>query len=290
MREILQGVIDMHVHAGPSVANRELDAGDMAKEALQAGYAGFVVKDHYFPTVMSAKLVEKHLGEGKLRVFGGIALNNSVGGINLHAVDAAYNMGAKIVYMPTVSAWMHIEDHKGSHFVGSGNTSVEEVPMTYLNDKGELQKEVHDLISYLAAHPDLILSTGHGTYQEIDALIDAAVSGGVKKIMVNHPFFLVRAPMDMIAKWGKMGAYIELNACVFKPSGLGTVPHDVAYELLQNVSVDQMILDSDFGQKNNGSPVEGLYRFIQVLMNDLKVTETQINKMTKQNPAKLLEL
>ena len=96
MREILQGAIDLHVHAGPSVAIREVDAGDMLKEAVEAGYRAFVIKDHYFPTMMSATLVEKHQG-GTTKVFGGIALNNSVGGINVKAVDAAYGMGAKFV-------------------------------------------------------------------------------------------------------------------------------------------------------------------------------------------------
>lgn len=290
MKEILKGVIDLHVHAGPSVANREVDAADMLKEAVLAGYAGFVVKDHYFPTVMSARLIEKHLGEGKIKVFGGIALNNSVGGINLKAVDAAYNMGAKIVYMPTVSAWMHIEDHKGHAFPGSGASSVEEVPMIYTNEKGELKEEVHDLIAYLAAHPDLILSTGHGTYQEIDALIEGTVKGGVKKIIVNHPFFLIKAPMELIAKWAKLGAYIELNAGVFPVAKIlkTPVPMQVAAEVLANVPIEQIVVDSDLGQKGNGSPVEGLYEYIKLLMKELKVTEQQINLMTKETPAKLL--
>ena len=33
-RDILKGILDIHVHAGPSVANRELDAADMLKEAI----------------------------------------------------------------------------------------------------------------------------------------------------------------------------------------------------------------------------------------------------------------
>ena len=44
-REILKGIIDLHVHAGPSVANRAVDAADMLKEAIVAGYRGFLVKD-----------------------------------------------------------------------------------------------------------------------------------------------------------------------------------------------------------------------------------------------------
>lgn len=290
MRELLEGVVDLHVHAGPSVAKRELDAGDMVKEAVESGYRAFVVKDHYFPTMMSAQLVEKHLGGGNIRVFGGIALNNSVGGINVKAVDAAYGMGAKFVYMPTVSANQHIEGHKGQHFAGSGNAAVEEKPIIYVDGKGNLLPQVHDLLKYVAQKPDLILATGHGSAREIDVLVDAAVKAGVKKLFINHPFFLINASMEQIAKWAKMGAYIELNACVFPTSKLGPLSWDAAEKVLANVSTDRLVIDSDYGQKGNGSPVKGLYDFIVALMKNFQVTEQQINTMAKETPAKLLGL
>lgn len=288
MKEILKGVIDLHVHAGPSVAKREVDAAEMLKEAVEHGYRGFLIKDHYFPTMMSAQLVEKHLGKDDVRVFGAIALNNSVGGFNLKALDVAYSMGAKIVYMPTVSSNQHIEDHKGHSFPGSGNAQVEEKPIIYIDENGNLQEEVKDILKYVAKRPDLILGTGHGSAREVDALITEAVKVGVKKILVNHPFYLIGASMEQITKWGKMGAYIELNACVFQPSNFGVTPLDIARQVLENVPIEQIVLDSDYGQNKNGSPVEGLYKFIQILMNELNVTEEQINIMAKETPAKLL--
>lgn len=289
MKEILNGVIDLHVHAGPSVAKRAVDAGEMLKEAVQCGYKGFLVKDHYFPTMMSANQVEKYLGEGKIKVFGGIALNNSVGGINVKAVDAAYGMGAKIVYMPTVSSNHHIVEHKG-HFPGSGAMSVAEKPIIYADENGDLLEEVHEVLNYVATKPDLILATGHSSAWEIDALVPAAFKAGVKKVFVNHPFFLIGASFEQIAKWAKMGAYIELNAGVFPPSKFGYVPFETAAKILEIVPIEQIVIDSDYGQNDNGSPVEGLYKFIEILMKDLKVTEQQINLMTKKTPAQLLGL
>ena len=98
MREgFLNGVIDLHLHAGPSVANRYVDGAEMMYLAKRAGYRAFVIKDHYFPTMMSAKIVENHLNNTtNIRVFGGIALNNSVGLFNLNALDAAYGMGLNL--------------------------------------------------------------------------------------------------------------------------------------------------------------------------------------------------
>lgn len=289
MREILQGIVDVHVHTGPSVAKREVDAGEMLKDAVQAGYRAFVVKDHYFPTMMSANQVEKFLGEGKIKVFGGIALNNSVGGINVKAVDAAYGMGAKFVWMPTVSSNHHMVEHKG-HFPGSGPMSIPEKPIIYADDQGKLLPEVHEVLQFVATKPDLVFATGHGSAREIDALIPAAVEAGVKNIFVNHPFFLVGASYEQIEKWAKMGAYIELNAGVFKPAMAGVTSYDVISKILEIVPLDQLVIDSDYGQVGNGSPVEGLYQFIVRIMEHCKVTEAEINKMAKETPAKLMGL
>ena len=85
-----------------------------------------------------------------------------------------------------------------------------------------------------------------------------------------------------------MGAYIELNAGVFPICKLGTTSWDIISRILENVAVEQLVIDSDLGQKGNGSPVVGFYDFITVLMKDLHVTEQQINKMLKETPAYLL--
>lgn len=137
----------------------------MLLEAQQHHFSAFVVKDHYCPTMLSAYIAEKYVGDGSCRVFGGIALNNSVGGINLKAVDAAVAMGAKLVWMPTVSALRHKIMHsgKGMAFPASKGMIVAEKPIMYLQEDGSLQPQVLEVLDYLAAHPDVILATGHGT-------------------------------------------------------------------------------------------------------------------------------
>jgi hypothetical protein len=290
MYELLQGAIDLHIHAGPSVARREVDAGDMIKEAVQYGYRAFVVKDHYFPTMMSATLVEKHLGNHDVKVFGGICLNNSIGGINIKAVDAACEMGAKFVCMPTVSSYHHAYKHQGGHFLGAGKLAVEETLMTYIDANGNLLPEVTRLLQFVAERPDLILYTGHGSLPEVDAVVTQAVKAGVKKILVNHPFYLVEAGIEDMVRWSKLGAYIEVNAVVFRPTKPDRVPMEIAGKILSSVPIDKIVLDSDYGQKGNGTPAEGLCKYIQRLIDELGVSEQQITMMLKRNPAKLLGL
>ncbi|MEL7647667.1 MAG: DUF6282 family protein [Sedimentibacter sp.] len=287
MREILKGIIDIHVHAGPSVAKREVDASDMLKAATAAGYKGFLVKDHYFPTMMGCKMVQEHLGNGDVDIYGAIALNNSIGLFNLNAVDAAYNMGVKIVYFPTVSSKNHIDSHKGN-FAGSGNSTVSEKPIVYVDESGVMDPAAVKVLKYIA-DKDMVLGTGHGTAWEVDHLVRKAVEMGVKKILVNHPHFHIGATFEQIREWAELGAFIELNVCVFTDgSRLGSVPWNVVDEMLKVVPVDKLILDSDMGQKGNGCPVEGMYNFICLLMERNGLTESDINTIAKENPAILL--
>lgn len=143
----------------------------------------------------------------------------------------------------------------------------------------------------IIAEKDVILGTGHGTAWEIDHLVEKAVELGVKRILVNHPHFHIGATYEQMTKWAKMGAYIELNVCVFTSgSKLGTVDDQVIADMLKAVPLSNIILDSDMGQKGNGSPVEGMYRFIRLLMDKFGLSEADINLIAKENPAKLLGL
>ncbi|NLB90823.1 MAG: hypothetical protein GX786_06360 [Clostridiales bacterium] len=292
-KEILQGIVDVHVHAGPSVANRELDAADMLLDAQEAGYRAVVIKDHYFPTMMGTTMVEKHLGNGTTRLFGGLAINNSVGRFNLVAIDAAIQMGAKFIWMPTLSTKAHIDRHKG-HFVGAGNMTVPEEPVYYLDENGQLQDEVFQVINFMAKYPHVVFATGHGTVDEIDELIPQAFEAGVKKVFVNHPHFIVNAPFHVVEKWVALGAFVEINAVMFEgvtPSSAGGqgLPLSTALEYIEKLPTEKLIIDTDLGQKGGTKPVEGMYRFITMLM-DAGVSYEKIEMMTKITPAKLLDL
>jgi len=289
MRDILKGVLDLHIHAGPSIAKRELDAADMLRDATAAGYRAILIKDHYFPTIMGCKMVQDHLGDGTVEVLGGIALNNSIGVFNLKAVDTANNMGIKMVYFPTVSSKNHIDSHKGT-FVGSGNSTVDEIPVVYVDEKGVMDADAVKVLEYMAKN-DMVLGTGHGTAWEIDHLIKKALELGVKRILVNHPHFHIGATYEQMRQWADLGAYIELNVCVFSDvSKLGPLSWDVVDEILQAVPLNRIILDSDLGQAGNISPVEGLYQIICLLMERNGLTVEDINMISKTNPAKLIGL
>ena len=285
--ELLKGVVDIHIHAGPSTAQRSVDAAEMLKLAEAAGYEAFVVKDHYFPTMLSAIEAEKHTGNGTCKVFGGTVLNNSVGGLNIFAADVAYQMGAKFISMPTLSAARHIETHKKTGFAGASAKAgaVEEAPIYYLDEKGELKDEAVQIIQYMANHPETVFSTGHGTAEEVDKLVHKAAELGVKKILVNHPFQTVDASLEQMIEWANLGAFIEITASAFP----NFCPVSIIGEILNNISLDHLVISTDSGQKGT-NPVDVLCRLISIMKDEFQVTDHALCVMMKDNPRYLMDL
>lgn len=283
MRELLKGAIDLHIHSGPAVIPR-LHSMDVARELKAAGYAGFVIKDHHLPTPALAQLVNESMGPD-FTAFGSIVLNSPVGGINLNAVDAAVKMGARIVYLPTISAPRHIEIQSGMF---ADSSSVPERPVRIV-ENGHLTPETEQLLEYLANHPDLVLATGHSHANDLDKVIRRAVSLGIRRIFVNHPAHTIGAVWEQLEAWSRLeGVYLEINAVDMEGmSNMGRFPMSLVEEFLRRIPVEKTIVTSDFGQPKNGSPVEGLLRFITAIHGFGK-TEAEIVTMIRDNPAFLL--
>ena len=161
----LEGIIDLHVHAGPDVRVRKMSLVDLAQAADDAGMRSLLVKNHHTSTVLAASAVMEQ-GPG-IRVFGGLALNEWVGGLNPGAVDAALKMGARAIWMPTLSA-----ENERIH-LGKPGTGI-----TVLDPGGGLKEEVQEILR-LIAESDVILATGHLSPAEIVAVVKAARIGTI---------------------------------------------------------------------------------------------------------------
>src|SRR3984893_10150161 len=107
--ELLVGAIDLHCHSGPAAMPRILDHHEALMDCANAKFSALVYKDHFYLGTAHAMILEKLFPETNVKLFSGVALNNASGGINPHAVNHAINIGAKIVWLPTLSAANHIE-------------------------------------------------------------------------------------------------------------------------------------------------------------------------------------
>src|SRR5439155_2748984 len=107
--DFLEGAVDVHVHSAPDVDTRRYDDIELAREAARAGLGAILIKSHQNSTVERAYLVSKVVPG--VKVFGGLVLNETVGGFNLAAVRLALALGAKQIWMPTRSARNHRRHH-----------------------------------------------------------------------------------------------------------------------------------------------------------------------------------
>jgi len=81
----LSGAVDIHVHAYPDSQGRSIDALEAVRQAKAAGLRAIVFKAHYDNTAPYAYIIRKVVPD--IEVFGGIALNHSMGGVNVAAVE-----------------------------------------------------------------------------------------------------------------------------------------------------------------------------------------------------------
>jgi Family of unknown function (DUF6282) len=289
---LLEGAVDLHVHSGPSVMPRILDHEDAQAQADDAGFAAILYKDHYYPGMSHAQMLEKAYPDRKVRLFSGTALNNAAGGVNRYAVDHCIKLGGKIVWMPTFSAKNHIDKYAAKHkdamsFPSTREKMVEPMPLTVLDSNGALTDETKVCLD-LIAEGDIILAGGHLHVSEQVPLYEEAKRRGVKKMMINHPTYLIDCTDQDISDFAAMGVYLEHSICMFIDNAR-TKMFDGAdlKRFIEAGTVDRTVLGSDLGLTQAPPPVEGYRQIVRMLL-DLQYSEADIRKLISGNAADLL--
>ena len=272
MKNYLEGAIDLHFHAGPDVRERKLTYLEAALQARDAGMRAILIKSHSTITADIASLIQPLVKD--ILVFGGIALNYPLGGLNPSAVETALKLGAKQIWMPTLSA---ANPHRYEGKKGG---------ITILSREGFLKKEVIEILEILSRH-DVILSTGHLSQDEIIVLVREAIKWKIKKILVTHPdHFFIQMTGEVQKKLARKGVFFD--RC-FPTHDTSPLTMEAMAKRIREVGVTTTVLTSDFGQPENLFPVEGLKIYIQKLIQQ-GFSDTEIGQMVKINPAKLLNL
>jgi hypothetical protein len=283
-----QGTIDFHVHSEPDVFGRSMDDIDVAVLAKRKGVRGLVLKNHVTMTADRAALVMKVVPG--IEVFGGIVLNNSVGGINPAAVEWMHRMSGgrgKVVWLPTFDSDKHIKtlvDPKGSGIVVAPN--------------GVVTPQLEEVLKIIARE-NLVLATGHVHAAEVIAVVKRARELGVKNILITHA--LTNVPgltLEQAKQVAQMGAYIEycyLQSMTGPDAQHAWMKHwskvslkDLA-RVVQEVGAKSLVLSTDLGQHANMTHPDGMEDMITGLRKE-GVSQADIDLMVKKNPARLLGL
>lgn len=288
--ELMRGAIDMHVHSAPSLFLRITDDFEVAEGAKKIGLKALVLKEHHGLTSDRIYFV-KNLIQG-IEIFGGLVLNNSVGGINPFAVETAIQLGAKIIWFPTLSAKNHLEQMGGPEFASSmkqkSQRRIQEKPISIFDEKGKLIPEIYEVVDLIASK-DIILATGHLSIGEVKTLIKIARERGVKKLYVNHPEFIVNGTIEDQKELADMGAFIEHSAIFMYPMWQTKWGFDAIVEMIKKVGPERTILSSDLGQVHNPFPWEGLRMFLRVLL-EKGISKEDLKRMVQDNPSYLLNI
>jgi hypothetical protein len=288
--ELLQGAIDIHVHNGPDIYPRIQDHVQLAQAAQGAGFRGICLKCHNFPTVQLAIAAKREVPD--FDVFSSLVCNHHVGGVNPIAVEAAIKYGARQIFMPTVDAENHarLANHIGQHGKGlmvKGGLSkyTTEKPRIRLVDaQGNLPVEMREVIQ-LIADADVILNFGHTSFEEIKAVAAAAIKQGVKRMIVDHPFWAKISTAEQQAL-AEHGIFINYTVGELLPRWW-RVSVDSFADGIRQVGVRRMIVSSDCGQLHNPLQVEGMRMVCQLLVEEGFSFE-DIRQLVQHNPADMI--
>jgi len=274
---LLAGTIDIHVHNLPDDRPRSIDAIDVAKLAARRKMRAIVLKNHFESTAGPVYLVRQVVPG--IEVFGGIDLNLTVGGINPIAVEHMTRVTGgwgRMVWFPTFDAENQVRFSKQTR------------PFVSVAKNGELLPAVKEVIGLIAKN-NLVLATGHSSAAEGLMLLREGRAQGVQHMVVTHA---MNDPVEMnvaqMQEAAKLGAFIEFVGGTLKSADAGARMDRFA-DAIRKIGPEFCILSSDLGQMGNPLPPDGFGEFL-VALRARGFSEQDVNRMSRQNPARLLGL
>lgn len=275
-RAQLEGVVDLHVHSAPDSGPRSVDAIEIARIARRHGVRALLLKNHYTHTASLAYTVSQVVRS--IELYGGIALNRSVGGINPIAVEhMARTTGrlGRVVWMPTFDS---------EHYTHTLRPNPHHVP---ISRNGELLPEVKEVFAVMTRE-NLALATGHSSPEESLLLIRQAKRAGIEQVLVTHPMLPpVGMSVEQQKEAARLGAFLEYPSNAIVP--MGEVTMEDLVKTLRTVGIGHAILSSDLGQPMNPIHTSGLLNYFERLK-ERGFTQNEIEQMAKDNPARFLGL
>jgi len=287
--DLMENAIDCHAHGGSDPFNRLLLEDEIAFDYSKENMRAVVFKTWFTPSASRIQLVQKYLDQWAeqhetrpVEIFGGITLNQSVGGINPNAVKRCLGFpGFKYVWMPMVDSYHHrrivFDD-----WTGKG--------LRLLDDSGTVLPALTDVLK-IAADNDLVVATGHFPYDpDHKAMLEEAKRVGVKRMEIIHPAHIhCKTSMAQMKEAASEGVKLML-------SGLGTTTfplHETgpvyAVKMIKEVGADNIVYGSDYGQIHNPPHVVGTRWLIKLLLS-YGATKDEVRKVMQETPAKHLGL
>ncbi len=319
-RELLQGAIDIHVHAGPHLFSspRRVDPVEAAQQARDAGMRALVFMDVFEMSNGTAWIVNRVVPD--FQTFGGLILNTVYGGMNPRAVKTALYYGAGAKYVSFGAHSTYFQAAREGHIIDGAFVPLSKRYPRFKREEldrciripldEEPGPELDEILRLLAEHPHVYLNTGHVSVEEALRLIELAGRYGIEKVLVASSVTKL-ATMAQLKWMASKGAFIEYTLAAYTHTtpipkthyyvereymsideGMHEAPSGgvrrVA-EQIRELGAEHCILGTDFGVYTLPSPVEGLREFVACML-DLGLPSSDIRTLIKTNPERLLGL
>jgi len=282
MNELLNGIIDMHIHTEPDTTKRNYNDFGLVDAANKIHAASIVIKCHHGSTVERAYLANLYNKEkyqtSNLKIFGGIVLNKEVGGLNPNAVEYALKLGGKIVWLPTIDAQ--------NEYIKRGKVGG----ISILDNNGEIKKELIEIFNIIKNY-NAVLATGHISYEETLKVVEAASKQGVKKIVITHPeYWIVNESIEqqkyLVDKYN-----VLLEKVYIQPLKDGHWVDNMETDLkaIQQIGYEHIMVATDSGYYKNDPWEIMLDKYVNYLL-EHGISKEEVKYMTRVNQAKLLDL
>lgn len=285
IKKIIKQAIDIHVHIGPEIIPRKYTVQKLIN-AEQDKIGGFVLKNHFYPTIPFIREVENAKG---LKIIGSIALNNSVGGLNSESIYSSSLISQLpiMVWFPTINAGNFLKKTefeiasewvRNKEFVARKSKDVKPVQLK--------SKKIAEVLKTIKTY-NAILATGHISWKESVSLIERAQKFGVKKIVITHPIYQkINMPIRIQQELAGMGCFIEQSYSMYT---IDKIPIENIAQQIKDIGSKSVILSSDVGQTFSLSPSQALYKFSALLLQE-GITYKELYIMLVENPRKLLSI
>jgi len=265
--------VDLHVHSAPDVDRRRFNDLELARAAREAGMGAVLIKSHQNSTVERAWLVAQCVPG--IRVYGGLVLNETVGGLNPAAVRLALKLGARQIWMPTRSARNHRLYNREAGGIG------------VLDQEGQLLPEVEEILREVS-QAGCILGTGHLSPEETSILVKASQRLGMPKILVTHPEWGPTYHSEEAQQELAQFSNVSFERCFVSTTHLcGCVPFSTIERAIATTGVERTILSTDLGQPETPPPAEG-FRLYAERLRASGFSADEIRMMMQTNPERLL--
>lgn len=282
---LLEGVIDIHLHAAPDSKARLGNELEFARAARAAGYKSMLFKSNDFSCHDRAYLIRQELPD--FEVFGSLCMNRVHGDkVNVFAAEKAVattdNL-CRCIWMPTQDAvYQNVRNHGKKEGIA------------VLDANGRVLPEVVRVME-ICAEANIIFATGHSSPKESIVLARKAREVGVRKCVITHANSGIwKMTHDQIKQCIDLGAWMEYSYITnLWGSGTGLPDFermsDKEFADFARIAPERSIITTDLGQVGMPHPVEGMRRCIFALLEN-GLSQKQVDYMVRTNPSRLVGL